>query len=109
MVLFIRQSRKVQPVTQLLASLPFTIKIECVIFDFIYFCNVYFILTFKMLQRQKCRQSSKSKNRLSSISNSSDTDSKRGLTEGHQNMRLVTIYDASGLMPLQQELGERYV
>ncbi|XP_046440628.1 GATOR complex protein WDR59-like isoform X2 [Daphnia pulex] len=60
-------------------------------------------------RRQKSR-TSKSKNRLSSYSSSSD-ENKRGAQEArhHKVVGMVTIYDASGLMPQQLELAERYV
>ncbi|KAI9557296.1 hypothetical protein GHT06_017122 [Daphnia sinensis] len=60
-------------------------------------------------RRQKSR-TSKTKNRLPSYSSSSD-ENKRGTHEArhHKVVGVVTIYDASGLMPLQLELAERYV
>ncbi|XP_059350855.1 GATOR complex protein WDR59-like isoform X2 [Daphnia carinata] len=60
-------------------------------------------------RRQKSR-TSKTKNRLPSYSSSSE-ENKRGTheTRHHKVVGVVTIYDASGLMPLQLELAERYV
>ena len=71
------------------------------------YVNTKIVISF--IQRQKSR-TSKSKNRLSSYSSSSD-ENKKGTqdTRQHKVVGMVTIYDASGLMPLQLELAEQYV
>ena len=68
--------------------------------------SVGYIILF--IQRSKLRNSSKPKHRLSN--NLTDFE-RRGITDTdrHPKVGMVTIYDASGLLPLQSELAERYV
>jgi len=60
-------------------------------------------------RRQRSRNTTKPKNRLSTVHHASDAE-RRGATDVRQHkVGMVTIYDASGLLPLQLELAERYV
>ena len=63
-----------------------------------------------VVQRQKSRSSSKPRHRLSTVNSSMDFE-RRGVTDAdrHHKVGMVTIYDSSGLLPLQYELAERYV